>query len=287
VDEHSKPEEKRKLEQAVSSHPMISLYHSDQPQGKKQALKLAIEKSKYELILCTDADCTPAGHEWIKSMVEHSMGHDLVLGYSPYKRGGGLLNLMVRFETVMTGIQYLSWAVKGLSYMGVGRNMLYPRKLFLDSDPYKHHHGIPYGDDDLWVQQARELVEVNVSFEKASHVYSTPPATWLEWLRQKHRHLSAGHQYSNAYWWLPGIYGMALIAHWLLFPLFIPLATDSLMFTLFVIGLAIRWDTCRKWTKRLGDGDTALWYPLLEVAYALYLAGMGIFTAVAKKKTWN
>jgi hypothetical protein len=80
---------------------------------------------------------------------------------------------------------------------------------------------------------------------------------------------------------------MALIAHWLLFPLFIPLATDSLMFTLFVIGLAIRWDTCRKWTKRLGDGDTALWYPLLEVAYALYLAGMGIFTAVAKKKTWN
>ena len=287
VDDHSDPEEKQKLEEAVSGLPQVSLHHSVDEPGKKQALSLGIENAKYELILCTDADCIPSGHEWIKSMVAHSTGHDLVLGYSPYKHAKGLLNIMVRFETVMTGIQYLSWAMKGRPYMGVGRNMLYARKLFLQANPYKKHHGIPYGDDDLWVQQASNVAAVNVNFEKAAHVYSDPPTSWRGWFNQKHRHLSAGHYYSKHTWWQPGIYGLALIGHWFLLLVFIPFSPDSLMFTLFVLGLAIRWDTYRKWTHRLGDSDTALWYPFLEVAYAIYLVGMGIFTAVAKKQTWN
>lgn len=287
VDDHSEPGEKQKLEDAVASHPIISLYHADQAPGKKQALNMAIEKSKYELILCTDADCIPAGPEWIKSMAEGSTAQELVLGYSPYIRASGLLNLAVRFETVMTGIQYLSWAMKGRAYMGVGRNILYPRSLFLEANPYQGHESIPFGDDDLWVQRASGLTTVNVSFEKSGHVYSEPPTSWSQWIRQKHRHLSAGHHYSKASWWQPGIYGMALILHWLLLPLFLPIAFDSLMFTLLVIGLAVRWDTYRRWTRHLGDRDTAWWYPLLDIGYAFYLAGMGIFTAVVKKKTWN
>jgi cellulose synthase/poly-beta-1,6-N-acetylglucosamine synthase-like glycosyltransferase len=293
VDDHSRAEEKRKLEDAVSAHPRISLYHSALVPGKKQALSFGIEKAKHPLILCTDADCTPAGPEWIKQMVMHSTGQDLVLGYSPYASTVGkrfiasLLNFCVRFETVMTGIQYLSWAMTGKPYMGVGRNMLYPRALFQEVNPFKDHAGIPYGDDDLWVQQAASMAKVSVAFDKASHVYSDPPQTWGEWLRQKHRHMSAGHHYQKKRWWQPAVYGVALIVHWALLPFFIPFATDSMMFVALILGLAVRWDTYRKWTFRLGDRDTAMAYPLLEVGYALYLAGMGVVTLLAKKKTWN
>ena len=287
VDDHSDQEEKDKLEEVVSNHPRVSLLHSDQSPGKKYALAQGIQNATYDLILCTDADCIPAGSGWITSMVSQNQGQELVLGYSPYKRTGGLLNLIVRFETVMTGIQYLSWAMKGRPYMGVGRNMLYSRRLFLEANPYQGHEGIPYGDDDLWVQQASRLTTVNVNFEKAAHVYSDPPISWSQWIKQKHRHLSAGHHYSHASLWQPGIYGMALIMHWLLLPLFLPIAFDSLMFTVLVIGLAVRWDTYRRWARQLGDMDTAWWYPLLDIGYALYLAGMGIFTSVVKKKTWN
>lgn len=287
VDDHSDLGEKDKLEEVVSNHPRVSLFHSDQSPGKKYALTQGIQMANNDLILCTDADCIPAGHGWITSMVSQSSGQNLVLGYSPYKHAGGLLNLLIRFETVMTGIQYLSWAIKGKPYMGVGRNILYPRSLFLEANPYQGHEGIPYGDDDLWVQQASSLTRVNVNFEKAAHVYSDPPISWRQWIKQKHRHLSAGHHYSNASWWQPGIYGMALIMHWFLLPLFLPIAFDSLMFTLLVVGLAVRWDTYRRWTRQLGDMDTAWWYPLLDIGYAVYLAGMGIFTAAVKKKTWN
>jgi biofilm PGA synthesis N-glycosyltransferase PgaC len=192
VDDHSRAEEKRKLENVVSTHPGISMHHSTLMPGKKQALSLGIENAKHPLILCTDADCTPAGPEWIKQMVMHGSGQDLVLGYSPYTSTKGILNFFVRFETVMTGIQYLSWAMIGKPYMGVGRNMLYPRALFQQVNPFKDHAGIPYGDDDLWVQQAASVAKVTVAFDKATHVYSDPPSTWRGWFRQKHRHMSCG-----------------------------------------------------------------------------------------------
>jgi len=287
VNDHSSSEEEKKLEEMVNGFPQVSLFHSNDQPGKKQALSLGINKAKYELILCTDADCMPAGNDWINSMVTHATGHELVLGYSPYKHARGFLNLFVRFETVMTGIQYLSWAMVGRPYMGVGRNMLYPRKLFQQTNPYKDQKNIPYGDDDLWVQQASPTRKVAVNTDKMAHVLSVPAISWNQWFKQKHRHLSAGHYYKMKVWWQPGLYALALIAHWFLLPVFVPFPLDGMMFVLFVLGLAFRWDTYRRWTSRLGDKDTDLWYPLLEVGYTLYLASMGVITAVNKKKTWN
>lgn len=287
VNDHSSTEEQKNLEEMVHGLSQVSLYHSTDQPGKKQALTLGINKAKYELILCTDADCRPAGKEWIESMVMLSHGDNLVLGYSPYEQTKGLLNLFIRFETVMTGIQYLSWAVIGSPYMGVGRNMLYPRKLFQQEDPYKNQEHIPYGDDDLWVQLAARKTEVEVNLDPTSFVYSDPPPSWRSWFKQKHRHLSAAHHYQRTSWWQPGLYGMALVLHWLLLPFLIPFPFDGMIFVILVLGLAIRWDTYRRWTSRLGDRDTALWYPFLEVGYALYLAVMGFITIVAKKQTWN
>lgn len=287
VNDHSSSEQQKKLEELVHGLTQVALYHSTVKPGKKQALSLGIEKAKYDLILCTDADCLPADQGWIKSMVARCTGDNLVLGYSPYKPGRGLLNCFVRFETLMTGIQYLSWAIAGRPYMGVGRNMLYPRKLFQREDPYKNQEHIPYGDDDLWVQLAARKTNVEVNLDPTSFVYSDPPPSWRSWFKQKHRHLSAAHHYQMTSWWQPGLYGMALVVHWFLLPFLIPFPFDGMIFVLLVLGLAIRWDTYRRWTSQLGDQDTNLWYPVLEVGYALYLAGMGFITIVAKKQTWN
>ena len=287
VNDHSSPEEKIRLEELVIGFPQASLYHSSDQPGKKQALTLGIDKAKYDLILCTDADCRPAGKEWILSMVMYCHGDNLVLGYSPYVKSKGFLNLFVRFETVMTGMQYLSWALMGRPYMGVGRNMLYPRKLFQQEDPYKNQKDIPYGDDDLWVQQASSKSKVVVNTEKASHVFSSPATSWKQWFKQKHRHLSAGHYYQMKAWWQPGLYAMALMSHWVLLPFLMMSSPDNMLLAGFFLGLAVRWDTYRRWTSRLGDRDTDLWYPLLEVGYALYLAVMGFITIVAKQQKWN
>jgi hypothetical protein len=287
IDDHSDPEEKRKLEAAVFGHTNIFLYHADGFPGKKQALTKGIDNAKHPIILCTDADCYPTGTSWIKSMVAHSNGNNVVLGFSPYVRTVGFLNRFVRFETVMTAIQYFSWALMGKPYMGVGRNMLYPRRLFQEVNPFKDHGNIPYGDDDLWIQQAMRVTKVGVNLEADSFIKSDPPINWHNWFRQKHRHLSAGHHYRLDSWWQPGLYGMALIAHWFLLPFLLTIVSQSNMLFFLLGGWAIRWVTYIQWTQKVGDRDTGLWYPLAEVVYAVYLAVIGVWTIIVKKKTWN
>jgi glycosyltransferase involved in cell wall biosynthesis len=286
VDDYSSADERMKLEEILKAPKKFFLFHNQEKPGKKQALRLGIENAKYPFILCTDADCRPSSDEWIKSMAAKSERSNMVLGYSPYLQQKGLLNLFLRFETVMTAIQYLSWTMLGKPYMGVGRNMLYPRNLFQHVNPYDHSN-IPYGDDDLWVQKASTMASIQVNLDRSSFVYSDPPHSWSKWLKQKHRHMSAGHHYDKKAWWRPGLFGFALFMYWFLLP-FILLGTMlNWIVVLFIAGLFIRWIAYTAWTKKLGDSDTVVWYPLLELGYALYLAGMGLFTAVVKKKSWN
>lgn len=287
VDDHSHAEERSILEKGVEGNNKIRLIHSERAPGKKQALSLGIQEARHDLILCTDADCFPTGPNWIHQMVAHTNGKEMVLGYSPYEKKSGFLNRLIRFETQMTGMQYLSWAMVGKPYMGVGRNILYPRSLFLQEDPYKDQQHIPYGDDDLWVQQAAVISEVNVSFDKEAHVLSSPPTTLTEWLRQKNRHLSAGYHYNAKSWWQPAGYAIALILHWVLLIPLILMTESGWVGIFFLLGLLLRWQTHTKWTKRLGDTDTNNWFPVLEIIYAAYLAAMSLFTSIFKKKAWN
>jgi poly-beta-1,6-N-acetyl-D-glucosamine synthase len=287
VDDYSEPKEQNDLETLVMRLPDVFLFRSDRAPGKKHALSMGVEKANHPFILCTDADCIPAGPRWIKTMMNRSNGHDMVLGYSPYFKKAGRLNPFIRFETVMTGIQYLSWTMLGYPYMGVGRNMLYPKEAFTKSDPYKHSKDVPYGDDDLFVQAAKKHVPVNVSLHPDSFVYSEPASTVGEWISQKHRHLSAGRYYSVSAWLQPGIFGVAVNLHWLLlFPMM--WYQVSVEFDLaFFAGLFVRWFGYASWTKRLGDEDTKWFYPWYEIGFAFYLAVMGVITIVEKRKTWN
>ena len=170
--------------------------------------------------------------------------------------------------------------------MGVGRNMLYPRSLFLQLDPYKETSA-PYGDDDLLVQQLSEHVRIKVADDRLAYVFTRPPGSWKEWLNQKHRHMSAAHSYSNKLWWQPGIYGIMLVIHWVLLPLLIASSFWWKLCPVLLIGLLIRWSTYNRWTKKLGDEDTVKWYPVLELNYAIYLGVMGVYTLINKKKTWS
>ena len=286
VDDHSDPAQKKRMEEFISFWPKVKLVTSKAP-GKKNALLTGIENSKYDFLLFTDADCRPASRDWIKTMMESGHGKGPVIGYSPYQKLPGFLNVLIRFETVMTGIQYLSWAMRGKPYMAVGRNILYPRALMIELKPFSHHQDLPYGDDDLGLQVLSDKSVINVAMDAKAHVISIPAATWPQWLKQKHRHLSAGHYYKPGKWLQPGVYGIALIGHWFL----LPFMFDSLLWwkwmPIFMAGLLLRWLNYARWTRKLGDNDTAWPYPFLEIIYTIYLAFIGITTVVAKKKTWN
>ena len=76
-------------------------------------------------MLLTDADCVPSTEHWVHKMQDgFNNGVEIVLGYGAYHKRPGLLNKIIRFETFHTAIQYLSYALAGTPYMGVGLKLI-------------------------------------------------------------------------------------------------------------------------------------------------------------------
>ncbi|HUR30330.1 MAG TPA: glycosyltransferase [Saprospiraceae bacterium] len=285
IDDNSSEPEKNALHEIASGVEKVKVLQSN-ASGKKAAINQAVHAAQYEYILCTDADCQPVSDQWIKKMVQSGRGGKMVLGYSPYIRKKGWLNKLLRFETVMTAMQYISWTWAGKPYMGVGRNMMYHRELFQTIDPY-HKDQLLYGDDDLWVQKAAHHTWIKICDDAGAHVISEPAADIKSWWRQKHRHLSAGHEYNKGAWLQPGVYGVALIGNWLLILVLLFCSHWANWLPVFLIGLLIRWFNYNVWTKQLGSRDTIAWYPVLEIQYAVYLMVGGVVTLFNKKRTWS
>ena len=286
MDDHSDPGMLDELNAFVQQHSQIRLIQSTDKPGKKNALVQGIQQASFPMILCTDSDCYPKTSKWISGMVRHADLNTVVLSYSPYQKQKGLLNLWIRFETLITGMQYLSWASLGKPYMGVGRNLLFPRKWFLYAQPFSEVMHIPYGDDDLLVQRASAQLNIVSSINEETFVYSQAATDWTTWWRQKHRHMSAGHHYQASSWLKPGLMGVALTGHWFIFPLVWHQMYPGLLIC-FITALILRWIRYVTWTQKLGERDTIPFYPLLEAAYALYLAVMGVYTLFNRKKTWS
>ncbi|MDV3310756.1 MAG: glycosyltransferase [Cyclobacteriaceae bacterium] len=185
--------------------------------GKKYGLLQGIREAKRDILLLTDADCRPE-RGWASAMASaFDSETTIVLGYSPYLKTSGLLNTFIRFETLLTGIQYLGLARLGFPYMGVGRNLAYRKSFFTSTNGFDGIMSVTGGDDDLWVNRNARAGHTRVRMGADSLVWSVPKPNWKEFLQQKTRHLSAGRHYRAASRALIGTFHISYILSWVLF----------------------------------------------------------------------
>jgi cellulose synthase/poly-beta-1,6-N-acetylglucosamine synthase-like glycosyltransferase len=178
--------------------------------GKKFPLSMGIKSAKYEIMLLTDADCIPASEFWIESMQScYRDQTEIVLGYSPYFKKKGLLNKLIRWDTYHTALQYMSYALAGMPYMGVGRNLSYKKAVFMRNKGFSSHHQIPGGDDDLFINMAANKKNTSINIDQASFVLTKPARSWSQWIRQKSRHTSTGRYYRFKHKILLGLYSFS------------------------------------------------------------------------------
>ena len=250
--------------------------------GKKYPLSIGIKSAKHEVVLLTDADCRPQGEEWIASMQSHyTDGIDIVLGYGAYDKRPGLLNKLVRFETFHTALQYMSYALAGMPYMGVGRNLSYRKTLFFNTKGFSSLNHIPGGDDDLFLNKVATKNNTAVATEIASFTYSQPPKSMEAWYRQKSRHYSTAKYYKAGHRFRLGLYAFS-------YGLFYPLAIAAALVYNWQIALGIvafRWlvvgAVWYKSMKKLGESDLFSIFWLLDIWQVIYYL---IFSATLFKK---
>jgi glycosyltransferase involved in cell wall biosynthesis len=164
--------------------------------NKKFAQFIGIKAAKNDILLFTDADCQPESEKWLEQMASNFYTKTgFVLGYGGYLKEKGLLNKYIRYDCMIIAMQYLGMAIRGIPYMGVGRNLAYRRQIFFDKKGFGAHNHVISGDDDLFVNNNSNSENTCVEFRKGSHTRSVPFSTFKEWVTQKKRHLTTAPYY--------------------------------------------------------------------------------------------
>ena len=260
------------------------------PTGKKFALTIGIKAAMYDTLLFTDADCVPASNQWLRLMQnKFTPGKDIVLGFSPYIKYGGFLNLYIRFETLMTAMFYFSMALMKNTFMGVGRNLAYNRELFFKNKGFASHNHIMSGDDDLFINQAATASNVAIELSPESFVYTDPKKDFAAFSRQKSRHLTTGKYYKCKHKMLLGLFYSShllfystLIAALILNPLLWPFMVGIYGLRL-ISQVIVYYNTA----KKLKCTSVVWALPILDFVYLIYIftfGTKGLFTR--KRKAW-
>lgn len=257
--------------------------------GKKQALATGIAAARHPVLLLSDADCAPAGPEWLATMqsaINESV--EIGLGYSPYRRAPGLLNRLIRFEAVYTATQYLSFALAGIPYMGVGRNLIYTKSLFERSGGFSRHHDLLSGDDDLLVNAVAHPQNTRIILEPGAFVYSDPKSTWRGYYNQKRRHVSAGKRYKRTHQVLLGLVSSSHALHYLTaLALLLSGSPMTTVFLTYLVRIGVVAAIFRNILVKLDDRSLWKWLPLLDAAFVLYYFTFAPVLLTGTVKRWK
>ena len=290
VNDRSWDQTQRYLEQMEKKYErlhVITVHDNDLYQhGKKMAITLGIKGAKYDTLLLTDADCKPVSKNWIRSMSNSIGEHEVVLGYSRYQKTKGLLNRLIRFDTVQIANQYLSYALAGLPYMGVGRNLMYSKALFDRHKGFKKHYHIASGDDDLFINAAANKNNTDICIHPESITESVPKKTFLEWWRQKKRHYTTGAHYKLKH-------KILLVTYPLSFLLFIAGVVVSLLgpwiwlvLGMYLLRITIQLLIFQNTYKKLTARDLLVLTPILELMLVFINPLIHISNVFVKPKRW-
>ena len=185
--------------------------------GKKDALAYGIEQSRYECMVLTDADCTPASPQWLRHMAKGLEGNkELALGVSPYRVSSvrPWLTRWQQFEAIYVSIKYLSFARLGSPYMGVGRNMAYTKGFYARAGGFAEHADLASGDDDLLVSAGATPWSTSVVTDPSAWMWSRPHGSFPQFLHQRARHQSTGIRYAPD---IALLLGLVALSHGLFF----------------------------------------------------------------------
>lgn len=263
-----------------------------QPQdsrGKKAALQKGIEAATFDTIVVTDADCRPSTTLWLAKLAGSYMGRTaVVLGHSPFEKKSGWLNKLIRYENVQTAMQYFGFALAGLPYMGVGRNLSYKKNAAIEAGATVKGRKIIGGDDDLLVNAIANGNNTEVCIDKDAFMITAPKATFKDWLQQKKRHLRAGFYYKWYHSVLLFVYALSNLVFWLGLILLPIVVKPYWLVVLPALGLLLlRQLVAFRIFKTLGCADLRLAAPVLDVLYTVYTLLIFFLLLLQPKDKWK
>lgn len=255
--------------------------------SKKYALTLGIKSASHEHLLLTNAHCKPTSKHWIQEFADsYSTEKQIVLGYHKYNKENTLINRFIRFETLVSAMQYMTYAKVGAAYMGNGSNIAYTKREFFKTNGFMSHMNLASGDVDLFIQEAATKNNTTYTINKNSFTESTPPSTFKAWFQEKR---NAGttlsfytfkHKCFLSLFFLSKVLFYALTAILICFNWKLATPVALLYFSTSLI-------TFRIYARQLEEKNTPFYMPLLEIALLLFQFSIFITNIFSKPPHWK
>jgi glycosyltransferase involved in cell wall biosynthesis len=211
------------------------LYHTYIPQEaetnneKKLALSVGIKAAKNEILLFTEAYCRPVSNQWIRSFAcEFAQGKEVVLGYCKLNISKKIpLRKFILYDNLVHSIKYLSMAIIHKPFMGIGRNMAYKKRLYLEQKGFATILNIEGGEDDLLINRIASSKNTGVILSPESMTESDVVDNFHTWRQLKSKYLYTKKFYKTS---RASIFGLETFSKYMFYLLVIASIVMGLLF---------------------------------------------------------
>lgn len=257
--------------------------------GKKFPLSMGIKSARNEIVLLTDADCKPSSPHWIKNMVSgYNPKTEILLGYGTYRKTVGFLNQLIRYDAFLVAMQYMSYALAGMPYMGVGRNLSYKKSLFFNAKGFTAHYKLKSGDDDLFINKAATKSNTRIEISPEAHTVSTAKASVVQWILQKRRHFTTAKYYRPKFKFM---LSMAYISKLLLYLSFVAIIILNYNLLIALVAFSVffvsHWVILALCTNKMRENDLAVVSPVLEILLLALSPIIYFSNVIVKQEKWK
>jgi cellulose synthase/poly-beta-1,6-N-acetylglucosamine synthase-like glycosyltransferase len=198
VDDHSSDNTINCIKKYSTKYDFIKLLElADNKTGKKEAIRFGISKSKSEIIITTDADCS-AGPNWLTTIVTYYLKHQPKMLCRPVT-----LKKPKNLFSKLQNLEFLSLIGSGTGAIGIkkaimnnGANLLFEKSLY---ESCNTKNEFASGDDMFLLLHAKSIDKKSIHFIKSRKaiVYTNAAQTFREFINQRVRWTSKSKAYRD------------------------------------------------------------------------------------------
>ena len=182
--------------------------------GKKFPIAIGIKEAKYEHILLTTASCYPSSKLWLRKIAGHFNNNKIILGFNTFETKPNIINILIHFDIFHTAIQYFSYHLVKMSFMGMGGNLAFTKSLFFDNKGFASHNHLAFGEDTLFVNKVATASNCTIEYAPEAHTYQSVKPAFRFWkylksnqiqskkyFQKKHRLLLSLYQWNSFFFY--------------------------------------------------------------------------------------
>ncbi|WP_229734089.1 glycosyltransferase [Flavobacterium orientale] len=169
---------------------------------KKDAIQTAIQHSKFDWIITTDADCI-VPENWLLDLNHyiHNTKKQMVCGPVFFKSKSNFINDFQQIEMISLQAVTIGSFDFNLAFMCNGANFTYSKNFFQQLSGFEGNEQIASGDDVFLLQKAVKNFPDEVGFllKKDFHVTTNSAESWTELFQQRIRWAGKSKAYSSCF----------------------------------------------------------------------------------------